>query len=147
MTIVNIALVLFTVLCIIWLAKRTKITRSKPQKYVEPLPYKPLSLSEVKDFYTDGELLCRAGYLHYHLDIANAIDEEEEGLFVGYAKANPQHAERICIYDLQHTERGHINNQTDLYHSLSARKQAAVYGFLLHSEAKGYYGEVCVKVR
>ena len=93
------------------------------------------------------QLLCRAGYLHYHLDIANAIAEDEEGLFVGYAKADPQHAERICIYDLQHTERGHINNQTDLYHSLSARKQAAVYGFLLHSEAKGYYGEVCVKVR
>ena len=92
MIIVNIALVLFTVLCIIWLAKRMKIVRSKPQKYVEPLPYKPLSLSEVKELYADGELLCRAGYLHYHLDIANAIDEDEEGLFVGYAKADSQHA-------------------------------------------------------
>ena len=147
MTIVNIALVLFTVLCIIWLAKRTKIALSKPQKYVEPLPYKPLSLNEVKEFYTDGELLCRAGYLHYHLDIANAIDEEEEGLFVGYAKADPQHAERICIYDLQHTERGYIENQTDLYHNLSVRKQTAVYGFLLRNKAKEYYGEVCIKVR
>ncbi|GAB6976241.1 hypothetical protein [Prevotella falsenii] len=147
MIILNIALVLFTVLCIIWLAKRTKIIRSRPQRYVEPLPYKPLALNEVKELYTDGELLCRAGYMHYHLDIANTIAEDEEGLFVGYATADPQHVGRICIYDLQHIERGHIDNQTDLYRSLSTRKQAAVYGFLLHNEAKGYYGEVCVKVR
>ncbi len=147
MTLTNIALILLTVLCIIWLTKQTKVAFSKPQKYVEPLPYKSLSLDEVKDFYSNGELLCRAGYLYYHLDVANAVKEDKEGLFVGYAKVAPQHAGRICIYDLQHTERGYIENQTDLYHNLSVRKQTAVYGFLLRNKAKEYYGEVCIKVR
>ena len=54
---------------------------------------------------------------------------------------------RICVYDNQHVKRGYIDGQNELYYTLSVRKQAFVYGVLLHNEAHGYHGEVCIRVK
>ena len=81
----NILLILVTVLCVILLANRTKILKRKSEKYITSLPYKPLDINEVKKLYSNGELLCSVGYLHYQLDFANAIQKEDLGIFLGYA--------------------------------------------------------------
>lgn len=143
----NIFLILAVVLCVILLANRTKILKSRTQRHVDPLPCKPLSINEAEKLYADGELLCRSGYLHYQLDFANAIPKEELGVFVGYAKDDSKQKGRICVYDNQHVKRGYIDSQNELYYTLSVRKQAFVYGVLLHNEAHGYHGEVCIRVK
>ena len=143
----NILLILVTVLCVILLANRTKILKRKSEKYITSLPYKPLEINEVKNLYSNGELLCSVGYLHYQLDFANAIQKEDLGIFLGYAMNASEPIGRIYIYDNQNVQRGYIDNQTELYHTLSVRKKVPVYGVSLHNAKDGYSGEVCIRIK
>ena len=124
----NILLILVTVLCVILLANRTKILKRKSEKYITSLPYKPLDINEVKKLYSNGELLCSVGYLHYAMNASEPIG-------------------RIYIYDNQNVQRGYIDNQTELYHTLSVRKKVPVYGVSLHNAKDGYSGEVCIRIK
>ena len=65
MNIVNIALILLTVIVIIWLARKTKVAKTDNPVPVAPAQFKALTLSDVEDTFVDGELICRAGFLHY----------------------------------------------------------------------------------
>lgn len=143
----NILLILVTVLCVILLANRTKILKRKSEKYITSLPYKPLDINKVKKLYSNGELLCSVGYLHYQLDFANAIQKEDLGIFLGYAMNASEPISRIYIYDNQNVQRGYIDSQTELYHTLSVRKKVPVYGVSLHNAKDGYSGEVCIRIK
>lgn len=56
LTIFNIALIIMAVLVILWLIKRTRVNKQKEKQYVEPLPFQPIHIEEVKDLYDGTEL-------------------------------------------------------------------------------------------
>lgn len=147
LTIFNIALIIMAVLIILWLIKRTRVNKQKEKQYVEPLPFQPIHIEEVKDLYDGTELICKTGFLHYQLTMTNAVKEETEGLFVGSAKADPNHAARILIEDETNQLRGYIDNQNDLYKKLIFRKKTAIYGFSRKQNDDSFIGEVCVRIR
>ncbi|KXA45100.1 hypothetical protein [Prevotella corporis] len=147
MNIVNIALILLTVIVIIWLARKTKVAKTDNPVPVAPAQFKALTLSDVEDTFVDGELICRAGFLHYDFSCVLPVDEGQEGLFVGYAKADSQHDARICVYDDTQELRGYVNGQTELYQQLLNERKSSVYGFVRKVGDDKFVGEVCIRVR
>ena len=59
----NIFLILAVVLCVILLANRTKILKSRTQRHVDPLPCKPLSINEAEKLYADGRFETKRTHL------------------------------------------------------------------------------------
>ena len=147
MNIVLIFLCFFvTVGVILWAVWRTKVSR-KPSSYAPPVSLdQPLTLAAVSACYEDDELICRPGFLRLALTEAYPVEDTQLGLFVGYAKADPQHDAVLLITDQQGTLRGQIQHQPQCYEQLMASRRATCYGVISKSEDH-FRGEICLRVR
>ena len=74
-------------------------------------------------------------------------DEDDQlGLFVCYAKADPQHDATILVQSSDGQIRGLIASQPQLYEQLIASRRATCYG-LVRKTNDDYRGEVCIRIR
>lgn len=97
--------------------------------------------------YCEGDtILCKPHYLHYALTQAYELEDDQLGLFVGYAKADPQHDATILVQSSDGQLRGLIASQPQLYEQLIASRRATCYG-LVRKANDDYCGEVCIRIR
>lgn len=130
----------------LWIIRRTKAMR-KRQPYVAPTPLDaPITLGEAARYCEGDTILCRPHYLHYALTQAYEVEDDQLGLFVGYAKADPQHDATILVQSSDGQIRGLIASQPQLYEQLIASRRATCYG-LVRKANDDYRGEVCIRIR
>ncbi|MDR0186103.1 hypothetical protein ETF27_03075 [Prevotella brunnea] len=147
MNILNLILIVITIVIVIYLSKRSAVKKNKPERNIAPKNFESLSLKDVEDAFIENELITRLGFLHYDLSTALPVEEEQVGLFVGFAKTDETHDGRICVYDSEHTIRGYVDAQPKLYERLMTQGKTPVYGFISREENKAFRGEVCIRVR
>ena len=101
----------------LWIIRRTKAMR-KRQPYVAPTPLDaPITLGEAARYCEGDTILCKPHYLHYALSQAYEVEDDQLGLFVGYAKADPQHDATILVQSSDGQIRGLIASQPQLLRS------------------------------
>lgn len=148
LTYILVSLAIFIVaLTIVIIARRTQNLRVLP---AVPRPLKDNrlpKLDSIRENYIDGELICRPGYLRFSMDYVVEMDEKDEGLFVGYAKADAQHEHRITIYSDRDEIVGWLDGQQQLYSLLLSWGRSPLYGAFCHSAGQEWKGDVCVRVR
>lgn len=141
-----ILLILAVVAVILWVVRHTR-AQVPHQSYVAPMPLdRPLTLKEAEQYCDEGELVCKPHYLRYVLTEAYEVEDKQLGLFVGYAKADPQRNEDILVVDSCQLVRGRIASQPKLYEQLIASRRATCYG-VVHKGDRGYEGEVCIRTK
>lgn len=106
----------------LWIIRRTKAMR-KRQPYVAPTPLDaPITLGEAARYCEGDTILCKPQFLHYALTQAYEVEDDQLGLFVGYAKADPQHDATILVQSSDGQLRGLIASQPQLYEQLIASR-------------------------
>lgn len=144
----NILLALIAILAataiILWSIHHTRqLPQHKP--YITPKPQKqPLTREEVQAYADEEELRCKPGFLHYAFTRTFAVEDNELGLFIGHATADPQHNGSILITDENGIPRGQIASQPQLYEQLIANRRTTCYG-VSRKQEDTYWGEVCIK--
>ena len=106
----------------------------------------PPRLGEAARYCEGDTILCKPHYLHYALSQAYEVEDDQLGLFVGYAKADPQHDATILVQSSDGQIRGLIASQPQLYEQLIASRRATCYG-LVRKANDDYCGEVCIRIR
>lgn len=144
----NILLAIIAILAataiILWTIRHTRqLPQHKP--YIAPKPEnQPLTREEVLAYVYEEELRCKPGFLHYAFTHTFAVEDNEQGLFIGHATADPQHNGSILIADENGIPRGQIASQPQLYEQLIANHRTSCYGVSKKQEDT-YWGEVCIR--
>lgn len=129
---------------ILWTIRHTRqLPQHKP--YIAPKPEnQPLTREEVQAYADEEELRCKPGFLHYAFTRTFAVEDNELGLFIGHATADPQHNGSILIADENGIPRGQIASQPQLYEQLIANRRTTCYG-VSRKQEDTYRGEVCIR--
>lgn len=104
-----------------------------------------LTLADAERLYEDGELVTRAGYLHYTLSEAYGTDGDDAEVFTGWVRPDAQHDGSLLVFDEDERLVGRIDGQHGYYAALLNRRRANCYGFIAKLDGGGYAGEVCVR--
>ncbi len=136
-------LIVIAAVLIVVVIRRTHWRDYTPKKPV--VEDEALTLADAASMYEDGELMTRAGYLHYTLSEAYGTGGTDVETFTGWVRPDAQHDGSLLVFDEDEQLVGRIDGQHRYYAALLNRRRANCYGFIAGTDGGGCRGEACVR--